>query len=157
MVRRPVRGRGIELRAHRVTATTALSTAAVLSLAGCAGQARHPNEPRPAAAIVVTASISRDKVSASPRHFGAGPITLIVTNQTDRSQQITLESTGHTASSRPGVRQQTGPINPRDTASLDADVSEGDYTVHVAGRAIAPASLRVRGRRPSAQNELQLP
>jgi hypothetical protein len=145
------------LRADRLTATTAAALGIVVTLSGCAGEEHHRNELRPPSPIVITASISKQRVSVSPRRFGAGPITLVVTNQTDRSQQITLETADEPGAQHAGVRQVTGPINPRDTASLDADVSRGTYTVRTAGRGIDPARLRVGARRASAQNDLLLP
>jgi hypothetical protein len=145
------------LRPERVSVTTAATVALAATLSGCAGSEQRDNQPRPPAPIVITASISKDHVSASPRRFGAGPITLVVTNQTDRSQQITLETADRPGADHAGIRQQTGPINPRDTASLDADVGRGTYTVRTASEAISPARLRVGARRASAQNDLMLP
>ena len=66
-------------RTAQVVPCIALATAFV---AGCGSDTSYRNEPRPASPIVVTASINKDAVAVSPRRFGAGPITLIVTNQT---------------------------------------------------------------------------
>ena len=95
-------------------------------------------------------------VSVSPRSFGAGPISLVVTNQTNTAQRITLESADK-AGSGPGLRQETAPISPRDTATLKADVKPGRYTVHVGGGGIAAARLQVGSQRASAQNDLLQP
>jgi hypothetical protein len=126
-------------------------------LVGCGDEPGYANRDRPAAPITLTASISKDKVSVSPARFGAGPIRLVVTNQTDRSQQITLETADAAGSGQTGIRQQTGPINPRDTASLQADVREGSYSVRVGGDGIRPATLDVGGPRPTSQQDLLLP
>jgi hypothetical protein len=104
--------------------------------------------------IVITGSISTDRVSISPRRFGAGPISLVVANLTDTSQRVTLETADRT---RPGIRRRSAPIDPRDTAELRADLGTGRYTVHVAGGGIRAATLRVSRRRPSAQNDLLQP
>jgi hypothetical protein len=130
--------------------------AAALAIAGCGATADSHTDPRPPAPIVLTASISDQRVSVSPRHFGAGPISLIVTNQTKTAQRVTLESV-EKAGQGPGLRQQTAPISPRDTATLKADVDPGRYSVHVVGDAIAAADLRVGRERPSAQNDLLQP
>jgi hypothetical protein len=131
--------------------------ALALGAGGCGGGGGdYKNEPRPASPIVVTASVSKDQVSVSPRRLGAGPISLIVTNQTGASQQVTIESDGATGSG-PGIRQETAPINPRDTATLTADVAPGTYRVHVAGDGIREATFRVGKPRPSAQNDLLQP
>ncbi len=129
---------------------------AAIVLAGCGATADSRTDPRPPAPIVLTASISDQRVSVSPRSFGAGPISLVVTNQTKTSQRVTLESV-EAAGQGPGLKQETAPINPRDTATLKADVDPGRYSVHVAGDAIAAAALRVGPERKSAQNDLLQP
>jgi len=116
----------------------------------------YANRPRPPVPIVVNASVSTERVSVSPGRFGAGPITLIVTNQTDAAQELTLE-TDAVGETRPGIRQRTGPINPSGTAALDADVPRGTYAVHVGGEQIRAATLRVGPARASAQDELLQP
>jgi hypothetical protein len=127
------------------------ATLAVMVLSGCAGSSHDADDARPPTPIVLTASISDQRISVSPRSFAAGPISLIVTNQTSAARRVTLESTGP-ASSGPGLKQETAPISPRDTATLNADVDPGRYTVHV-GDGIVPAALRVGPQRASAQND----
>ena len=129
---------------------------AVALIAACGEEDDYENRPRPPAPIVVSASINDERVSVSPRTFGAGPITLIVTNQTQNAQELVLE-TDEIGGSAPGIEQQTGPISPGDTASLKANLREGSYRVAVNGRGIAEASLDVGEARPSAQNELLQP
>jgi hypothetical protein len=144
--------------AKRRTATLGtLLAAAALAAAGCGDEeSSGRTTPRPPVPIIITASISPQEVSVSPERFGAGPITLIVSNQTGASQQVTLES-DDAPGEGPGIRQQTAPINPRDTASLRADVRPGRYRVAVAGDGIQAATVRVGRQRPSAQNEVLLP
>jgi hypothetical protein len=134
----------------------AIAIAGLLALvtAACGTTEQRKNEPRPPSRIVLTGSISTDRVSISPRRFGAGPVSLVVANLTDTSQQVTLETTDRT---KAGVRQETAPINPRDTAELRADLTTGRYTVRVTGSAITAATLRVGRPRPSAQNDLLQP
>jgi len=132
----------------------AAGIAAALALAACGTTTERRNEPRPPSRIVITGSISTDRVSVSPRRFGAGPVSLVVANLTDTSQQVTLETAGR---DHPGLRQQTAPINPRDTAELRADLTTGRYTVKVSGGGIASATLRVGKQRRSAQNDLLQP
>jgi hypothetical protein len=137
-------------RTALVVPCVALAAAIV---AGCGGSNDYKNTPRPASPIVITASISKDAVSVSPKKFGAGPITLIITNQTSASQRLTLEI----SSGAPGFKGQTGPINPRDTAELKADLAQGTYSVHVDGNSIHAAKLTVGAKRASAQNDLLQP
>lgn len=123
---------------------------------GCGEEDDYENEPRPPAPIVVSASITDDRISVSPRTFGAGPITLIVTNQTQSDQEVVLE-TEEIGGNAPGIEQQTGPISPGDTASLKADLREGTYRVAVDGRGIAEAALDVGEPRASSQDQLLQP
>src|SRR3954470_16457119 len=140
---------------------TALAATAVIgvagAIAGCGGGGQgYANRPRPPALMLITASVSNERVSVSPRTFGAGPIDLLVTNQTGAAQRVTLESDDK-AGSGPGLEQVTPPINPRDTARLSADIRPGSYRVHVSGNDIRGARIVVGSERPSAQNELLQP
>ena len=123
---------------------------------GCGEEDDYKNEARPPAPIVVSAAITDDRISVSPRTFGAGPITLIVTNQTPDPQELVLE-TEEIGGSAPGIEQETGPINPGATASLKADLRQGTYRVAVNGRGIAEAALDVGEPRESSQNQLLQP
>jgi len=143
-------GNGMRRRTAQVVPCLAVAAA---TIAGCGGGTDYKNEPRPAAPIVVTASIGKQAVSVSPKTFGAGPITLIITNQTGASQQLTVEIN----SGQAGFKGRTGPINPRDTGQLKADLAEGTYSVHVDGRSIKGAQLTVGKKRASAQNDLLQP
>jgi hypothetical protein len=131
----------------------AMGMSATLVAAGCGSSGDYKNEPRPPAPILVTAYIDDNGVSVSPSTFGAGPVSLVITNQSAAAQQVTFESAGSTA----GFTQQTGPINPRDTATLKANIPEGDAVVKVDGGTIKPAKITVGATRPSAQNDLLQP
>lgn len=122
---------------------------------GC-GEDDFANRPRPAATIVVAATISDERVSTSPDRLAAGPIDLIVSNQTGASHRVTLRSRETPRRGRP-LRQSTGPINPGDTASLQARLDEGTYALAADARSIAPAEIDVRGRRRSGRDRLLEP
>jgi hypothetical protein len=142
---------------RRTAAWTPLAVGAVLVLGSCGSSSGdYKNDRRPPGPIVITGYVDDQRVSVSPRTLGAGPISLIVTNQTSAAQRVTLESAGATGSG-PGLKQVTAPISPRDTATLKADVKPGRYTVHVAGDAIRAARLQVGPERASAQNDLLQP
>ena len=123
---------------------------------GCGEEDDYENKDRPPTPIVVSAAINEDRVSVSPRTFGAGPITLIVTNQSQDSQELVLE-TEEIGGSAPGIEQKTGPINPGDTASLKANLRQGTYRIAVDGEGIAEAAVDVGEARPSAQDQLLQP
>lgn len=129
----------------------AAAVVTVVGAAGCGSNDDYKNEPRPPAPIVLTASISDQKVSVSPSSFGAGPVSLIITNQTGSAQKITFKSTNG------AFNQSTGPINPSETATLKVDVPQGAATVTVGGGGVNAAKLKVGPPRKSAQNELLLP
>ena len=127
-----------------------------LLVAACGEKDDYANEPRPATPIVVSASIADGRISVSPQRFGAGPVTLIVANQTDEAQEVTLE-TDEIGGDATGIQQESGPINPGDTASLKAELEEGTYRVGVGDAGIEPSALQVGSPRPSAQDELLQP
>jgi hypothetical protein len=133
-----------------------LCWALALAFTGCAADERERSErERPPSPIVVTAAVIDGRVHVSPRSFGAGPIRLIVTNQTGRAHAVTLET--EDVREGPGITRSTRPIEPRDTATLAVDVPRGAYLLHTASRKIAPARLSVGAKRPSAQSDLLLP
>ena len=132
-----------------------MAAGAVVALAGCGGGEDYANEPRPASPINVTAAISDKEISISPKTFGAGPVVIIVSNQTGREQTVTLQ-TEELGGSQPGLKQSTDPIAPRATATLKADVREGSYELSVRNGP-SPASLEVGGDRKSAQDRLLQP
>lgn len=144
------------MHSSRMAAVAALGVTVAL-VAGCGGGSDYKNNPRPPSPVVITASVSDKGVSVSPRRFGAGPVRMIVTNQTSAAQKVTLETDSGPASSSPGIKQQTAPISPQDTATLQLDVKPGRYSVHVDGGSIRAATLRVGKMRASAQNDLLQP
>jgi hypothetical protein len=134
----------------------ALAAALPAAVAGCGGGDDYENRPRPPAPINVTAAITDNRVRVSPQSFGAGPITLIVSNQSSAAQELSFE-TEELGGSEPGLRQRSGPIEPRGTATLQVDVREGSYMVRVEEEGIQPASVRVGSKRRSAQQDLLQP
>lgn len=131
--------------------------ALVLTASGCGGsEGDYENRPRPAAPINVTARIAEDDIAVSPKEFGAGPISLIISNQTGAPQKATFE-TDELGGAEAGLAPQTvGPIRPGGTATIKVDVREGTYRLSAGGSA-TPAEIQVGAPRPSAQNELLQP
>jgi hypothetical protein len=118
-------------------------------LAAC-GEDDNRDKDRPAVPINISVQLGARKVTVSPAKFGAGPITLLVANQSGASQTVTIDG--------PRVRQSVGPINPEDTATLKVSVQPGEYTLASAETGnLRPARLTVGPPRPSAQNTLLLP
>ena len=133
-----------------------MAAALACGAAGCSNsEDDYANRPRPATPINVTAAISDKKVSVSPETFGAGPIVMIVSNQTSSQQTVTIE-TEELGGSRPGLRR-SAPVGPNGTATLKVDVREGTYAVSARGSGIKPANVEVGEPRKSAQDELLQP
>ena len=140
---------------HRFIAAAAAVAAVVAS--GCGGEeGDYANTPRPPTPITVGATILSDSLSVSPKSIGGGPVTLLVSNQTEKTQEITLE-TDEIGGDAPGIEQNTGPINPGDTAQIKADLRRGTYKVSVGDSGIGAVTLRVGPQRESAQDELLQP
>ena len=129
---------------------------ALVSIAGCGGGDDYANKPRPPAPINVTAAITNSRVSVSPQRFGAGPIVLIISNQSSSAQKVTFE-TDELGGSQPGRKFDTTPINPRGTATLKVDVREGDWKLRASSGGVRAAALAVGKERKSAQDELLQP
>lgn len=150
-------------RTHRTigllwrTLPGAVALAGGLFLSACGEQEKdYANNPRPPTPINVSAYISPERVSVSPSSIGAGPIVVVVTNQSRTSQQATFEDEG-ASSPDSHVQQTTGPINPGDTGELKVLVRRGTYTLRTSSDSIAPATVVVGEERESAQNKVLQP
>jgi hypothetical protein len=143
----------------RQAAVAACALVSALAVTACGGSGQtYKNAQRPPTPIVISAAIDGHRVSVSPKRFGAGPITLVISNQSNATQQVTLETVDTAQSTGPGeTAVQTGPINPRETASVKAVVKPGTYELHTAGDNVAGARITVGRERPSAQNDLLQP
>jgi len=129
----------------------------VVAIAGCGGSSdTRTNVPRPAPPVTMTAAVQDDVVRVSPRAVGAGEVTLIVSNQSERAQTVTFE-TDELGGARAGTRASSPPIPAGSTGRLTLKVRQGTYSVHVASDAIRPARVLVGPPRKSGQNDLLLP
>jgi len=125
-----------------------------LALAGCGGKgSTFANDPRPPAPISVTAAISGGRVAVSPTRVGAGPVLLVVSNQSMSSQEVSISSADSGASDAP---TKSGPINPQGTAQVQVDLKPGSYTIG-GGKGTRAAILTVGAERATAQNQLLQP
>jgi len=121
-----------------------------LVLGGCGGDEGRASKLRPPSPIQISVVIGEKNVSASPRKFGAGPISVLASNQSQASHTVTI--------SGPQLEQSVGPINPQDTATLRVTVKPGEYSLSADDSAVVrPARLAVGPKRPSAQNQLLQP
>jgi hypothetical protein len=148
------------LRYRAPTVRRPLSAALVLAatgwLAGCGDTQERTNRDRPAVPVMMTAAVHDDVVQVSPTSVGAGPITLVVSNQSKRPQQVTFE-TDELGGRSAGRRASTGTIAPQSTGRLTIDARTGRYSVHAGDRAIRAAHVRIGPPRPSGQDRVLLP
>lgn len=151
------------LRAVARPLVFALVCVSALGAGSCGESAKPKAMNRPPEPVNISAAITPGRVLVSPTDFGAGPIVLVVTNQTPFSLELTLETADQLGSSKPGTKQETGAINPGGTAELQANVEPGSYMVSahkvkpVSAKVGRPFSLRVGPSRPSAQDKVLQP
>ena len=139
---------GVAALIRALAAVTAVTVAVLAS--GCGSDDEARSEQRPAVPINISISLDEERITASPAEFGAGPITLLVSNQSGASQTLTVDG--------PRLRRSVGPINPQDTATVRLRVQPGEYTLSAEESAgLREGKLTVGPDRPSAQNDLLLP
>jgi hypothetical protein len=131
-------------------------SAAVL-IAGCGASNDYANDDRPPAPLDVSVSVTNERVSVAPERIGAGPVVLLVANESDESRDVTLTPPRGSSSACIDANASSGPINPRGTARVSLDLVEGDCIVGVRGTGPRPAHLFVGRERTSAQAELLKP
>jgi hypothetical protein len=118
--------------------------------AGCGSDDEARSEERPPVPLNISVHLDAEGITASPAKFGAGPLTLLIANQSGASQTLTIEG--------PRLRRSVGPINPNDTATVRLTIGQGDYTLAAEESAgLREGKLTVGPERPSAQNDLLLP
>ena len=125
----------------------------VLAASGCGGK-DFANNPRPAAAVELTGVIQDKQVTISPNKVGAGAVTITIANETKAAHTVTLEGDS--------IREQVGPVNPLDTATIQKTLDRGSYQVKAGSpRAVAheikPAKLTIGKKRPTSSNSVLQP
>jgi hypothetical protein len=140
---------------RRVLAALVLTGTA--GVAACGGSEPRKNVNRPPTPVTLTGAIHPRRVQISPARVGAGPVTLIISNQTRRIQTVTMETNNPAGANTIGHTVSTPPIRPQATGRLTINARRGDYMVHVGDRTIAVAHVTVGKRRESSQNDLLLP
>jgi hypothetical protein len=135
------------MRVRRSLVVTA-ALAAALTLAAC-GEEDFKNDPRPPAPIALGALINDSSVVVSPSAVGAGVATITASNQSPDPANLTLSGPNDIT---------TGEILPGNTATVKAELEEGEYEVSAGVDSTARGeTLTVGPERPSSQNDLLLP
>jgi hypothetical protein len=142
----------VRARRHAVLAAAALAAGA----SACGADEERENALRPPAPINVTAAIDAERVRVSPQSFGAGPVVIVISNQSGTPQEVTFE-TDEIDGDAGGIRRSTGPIAARGTGTLKVDPREGSYMLAASTRGIRPARVAVSAPRESAQDRLDVP
>jgi hypothetical protein len=142
--------RSISHARGRSAALVAVLVALMLAIAGCGGDDEARSEQRPPVPINVSVVVGLEGVTVSPAKFGAGPVTLLVANESGAAQSLTIDG--------PRLRRSVGPINPQDTATVRLRVQPGEHTLSAEESAgLREGTLTVGPERESAQNDLLLP
>ena len=136
------------------TAALLAGVLGLLVLGGCGDDDDFENNPRPPIPVQLSGVITDSEVSVEPRSIGAGPVVLIVSNQTDKAHSITLDG--------PSGTEEVGPINPQDTGRIQHNLDQGSYEVRAGSdeavdEEISPAKLAVGPKRPSSSDDVLLP
>ncbi|HEU4703419.1 MAG TPA: hypothetical protein VFS37_13130 [Conexibacter sp.] len=136
-------------------------SAALLALAavgtGCGSDdADYANADRPPAPVAISIALTGDRIGVSPARVGAGPVLLLIANESGRSRDVTLTAAGGARSCVPDDAS-SGPINPEDAARISLSLVEGACEVGVADGTIRPVRLTVGPERESAQQDLLQP
>jgi hypothetical protein len=137
----------------------ALATLLVLVpvVAACGSGADYANADRPPPPVSVSIAVTSERVAVSPDRLGAGPVVLLIANESGRSRDVTL--TGPRGGGRSCVADDasSGPINAEGAARISLPLVEGTCVVGVADGSLRPARLVVGPKRESAQQELLQP
>lgn len=136
----------------------ALVTLVVLAglCAGCGDDASYANADRPPAPISISVALTGERIAVAPSRVGAGPVLLLIANESGRSRDVTLAAAGGGRSCVPDDAS-SGPINPEDAARISLTLVEGTCEIGVADEAIPPARLTVGPERESAQQDVLQP
>ena len=141
------------MQSGRIRAVSILFAGTTL-VAGCGGGSHFKNETRPPVPVQLTGVVTDRAVQISPSRVGAGPVIIVVSNQTNGAHTLTLEGNGTT--------DTVGPVNPMGTGKLQQTLKPGSYTLkagsqQASAQSIAPGRVTVTRQRQSSSNDLLLP
>ena len=133
------------------------ATLIALVAAGCGSSERYDNAERPPAPVNVSISLIPGRIAVSPTRIGAGPVVLLIANESGRSRELTLTAPPEATGGCVDDDASSGPIHPQGTARVQLSLVEGTCTVGTADGALPAARLAVGPERPSAQDDLLAP
>ena len=132
-------------------------SATMLIIAGCGSSHGYDNANRPPAPLNVAVYLTNQRVSISPDRIGAGPVVLLIANQSSSSHDLTLTSPPGSSSSCVDGDASSGPINPQGNARVQVNLVEGDCVLGVEDGGLHPVRLTVGPERASSQDKLLQP
>jgi hypothetical protein len=121
-------------------------------LAGCGSATRLESKGhnRPASPIDVSVYVGDGRVAFDPRHITAGPVELLVANQSAHAQEVVVTLPGGR------VVAQTPKVEPGGSAQLKTTLSRSSYEVRIVGRG-SGSRLTVEHPARSGNNDLLQP
>jgi hypothetical protein len=129
---------------------------ATTATTACGAADERVNDLRPPTPVTMTAAIHADGIRVTPTRVGAGPVVLIVSNQSGAAQTVTFETDELAGGT--GATTATSPrIAPRATGRLTLEARPGTYAVRTDDDAVAPTRIRIGPPRPSPQDRVLLP
>jgi hypothetical protein len=104
--------------------------------------------------VQLTGVITDRGVTISPNRVGAGPVILLISNESKQAHTVTLDG-GKTTDT-------VGPINPLDTAKLQQTLQQGSYQIKAGSskalpRELKPGTLNVGPPRRDSSDQVLLP
>ena len=133
--------------------------AGTMLVAGCGGGSHFKNETRPPVPVQLTGVVTDRTVQVSPNRVGAGPVIIVVSNQTSGAHTLTLEGP---LGGKDVTTDTVGPVNPMGTGKLQQTLRPGSYELkagsqQATAQEIAPGRVTVTRQRQSSSNDLLLP
>lgn len=146
------------MRTRRFGALSVTLLASAGLAAGCgSGGDAYDNADRPPAPVSISIAIVGSRIQVAPARVGAGPVVLLIANESSRSRDVTLSAPAGSDSACVEDDASSGPINPQGATRLQLPLVEGVCAVGVADGGLRPVRLTVGPQRASAQQDLLQP
>jgi hypothetical protein len=125
---------------------------------GCGSSSdSYENANRPPAPVSISIAIVGGRIAVSPDRVGAGPVVLLIANESGRSRDVTIAAAAGSGGSCVEDDASSGPISPEGAARLQLSLVEGSCAVGVTDGGLRPTRLTVGPERASAQQDLLQP
>jgi hypothetical protein len=156
---RPRRGRPRATMRTRMLGALSATLVVLAGLgSGCgSGSDDYANADRPPAPISISIAVTGTRVAVAPSRVGAGPVLLLIANESDRSRDVTLTAPNASSDSCVEDDASSGPINPQGAAHIQLSLVHGTCAVGVADGSLPSTRLVVGPQRASAQQDLLQP